>query len=53
MEPVHLVPGVREPAHYLQALVRPEVQERVHVPGLGSRESLLAELRNVLQKFGM
>jgi len=53
MEPAHFVPGVREPAHLLQALVRPEVHEPAHPPALGSRESLLAELRNVLQKFGM
>ena len=51
-EPAHVRPDVREPAHYLQALVRPEVREPAHF-SLGSREALLAELKSVLQKFGM
>ena len=52
-ERVHVPAYVKEPVHYLQALVRPEVQEPAHPPGLGSRENLLAELRAVLQKYGM
>jgi hypothetical protein len=50
-EPAHFVrPDVREPAHFLQALVRPEVREPAH---FSSRESLLGELRTIIQKLGM
>ena len=53
-EPAHFVrPDVREPAHFLQSLVRPEVREPAHFSNLGSRESLLAELRTIIQKLGM